>query len=97
MTSIFGMLGVDLTAPDHTTLSRRGQHLALALRRARPGTSLHLIVDSTGLSIVGEGEWAAATTSTGFFLGSLSFWPCNMGAEGDAAGGSSISAWTGPV
>ena len=57
----FGMLGVDLTAPDHTTLSRRGQHLALALRRARPGTSLHLIVDSTGLSIVGEGEWAAAT------------------------------------
>ena len=39
MTSIFGMLGVDLTAPDHTTLSRRGQHLALALRRARPGTT----------------------------------------------------------
>ena len=61
LTSIFGMLGVDLTAPDHTTRSRRGQHLALALRRARPGTSRHLIVDSTGLSIVGEGEWAAAT------------------------------------
>ena len=61
LTSIFGMLGVDLTAPDHTTLSRRGQHLAFALRRARPGTSLHLIVDSTGLAIVGEGAWAAAT------------------------------------
>ena len=37
MTSIFGMLGVDLTAPDHTTRSRRGQHLALARRRARSG------------------------------------------------------------
>ena len=61
MTSIFGRLGVDLTAPDHTTLSRRGQHLALALRRARPGTRRHLIVDSTGLAIVGEGAWAAAT------------------------------------
>ena len=61
MTSICGRLGVDLTAPDHTTLSRRGQHLALALRRARPGTSLPRIVDSTGLSIVGDGEWAAAT------------------------------------
>ena len=61
MTSIFGRLGVDLTAPDHTTLSRRGQHLARALRRARPGTSLHLIGDSTGLAIVGEGAWAAAT------------------------------------
>ena len=62
LTSIFGMLGVDLTAPDHTTLSRRGQHLARARRRARPGTSRHLIVDSTGLALVGEGEWAAATT-----------------------------------
>ena len=60
LTSIFGMLGVDLTAPDHTTLSRRGQHLVLTLRRARPGTGVHLIIDSTGLSIVGEGEWAAA-------------------------------------
>ena len=40
MTSIFGMLGVDLTAPDHTTLSRRGQHLALALRRARWSLSM---------------------------------------------------------
>ena len=61
LTSIFGMLGLALSAPDHTTLSRRGQHLDLALRRARPGTRLHLIVDSTGLSIVGDGEWAAAT------------------------------------
>ena len=54
LTSIFGMLGVDLTAPDHTTLSRRGQHLALALRRARPGgrgrrgwRKLHLGVDGS--------------------------------------------------
>ena len=61
LTSIFGRLGVDRTAPDHTTRSRRGQHLALARRRARPGTRLPLIGDSTGLSIVGEGEWAAAT------------------------------------
>ena len=60
LTSIFGMLGLDLSAPDHTTLSRRGQHLDLTLRRATAGPGLHLIVDSTGLSIVGEGEWAAA-------------------------------------
>ena len=74
LTSIFGMLGVDLTAPDHTTLSRRGQHLALALRRARPGTSLHLIVDSTGLSIVGEGEWAAAKHGGGLACREASPW-----------------------
>ena len=34
LTSIFRMLGLDLSAPDHTTLSRRGQHLDLPLRRA---------------------------------------------------------------
>ena len=60
LTSSFGMLGLELSAPDHTTLSRRGQHLDLTLRRAPAGAGLHLIVDSTGLSIVGEGEWAAA-------------------------------------
>ena len=60
LTSIFGMLGLALSAPDHTTLSRRGQHLDLPLRRAPAGVGLHLLVDSTGLSIVGEGEWAAA-------------------------------------
>ena len=60
LTSIFGMLGLELSAPDHTTLSRRGQHLDLPLRRAPAGAGLYLMVDSTGLSIVGEGEWAAA-------------------------------------
>jgi hypothetical protein len=60
VTSIFGMLDLDLSAPDHTTLSRRGQHLDLTLRRVSAGAGVHLIVDSTGLSIVGEGEWAAA-------------------------------------
>ena len=53
------MLGFDLSAPDHTTLSRRGQHLDLPLRRAPTGAGLHLLADGTGLSIVGEGEWAA--------------------------------------
>ena len=57
--SIFGMLCLDLSAPDHTTLSRRAQRLNLTLRRVLTGTGIHLIVDSTGLSMVGEGEWAA--------------------------------------
>ncbi len=35
LTSIFWMLDLDLSAPDHTTLSRRGQHLDPTLRRAR--------------------------------------------------------------
>src|SRR5215510_10901606 len=58
--SLFGMMGLELVAPDHTTLSRRGQHLTLTRARVPTGKGLHLIVDSTGLSIVGEGEWARA-------------------------------------
>ena len=53
-------MGVDLCAPDHTTLSRRGQRLDVKLLRVRAGVGVHLIVDSTGPTIVGEGEWAAA-------------------------------------
>ena len=60
LTSLFGLMGLDLPAPDQTTLSRRGQHLKLTRRRVPRGEPMHLIVDSTGLSIVGEGEWAAA-------------------------------------
>lgn len=60
LTSVFGMMGVHLEVPDHTTLSRRSRSLEVQLRRAPANEPLHLIVDSTGLSIVGEGEWAAA-------------------------------------
>ena len=60
LTSLFVLMGLDLRSPDHTTLSRRGQHLNLTLRAVLSRAGLHLIIDSTGLSIVGEGEWAAA-------------------------------------
>ena len=52
------MVGLNLAAPDHTTLSRRGQGPNTPLRRVPTHDRLHLIVDSTGLSIVGEGVWA---------------------------------------
>ena len=60
LTSLFVLMGLDLRSPDHTTLSRRGQRLDLTLRTVPTRAGLHLIIDSTGLSIVGEGEWAAA-------------------------------------
>ena len=59
--ALFGMMRLDLSAPDYTTLSRRSQHLRRRLRPVPPGEGLHLVLDSTGLSIVGAGEWAAAT------------------------------------
>ncbi len=60
LTSLFSMMGIDLPAPDHTTLSRRSRHLDVGLHCVPATGPIHLIVDSTGLSIVGEGEWAAA-------------------------------------
>ena len=53
-------MGLDLRSPDHTTLSRRGQHLDRRLRGGPRRAGLHLIIDSTGLSRAGEGEWATA-------------------------------------
>ena len=58
--ALFGMMRLDLSAPDDTTLSRRSQHLRRRLRAVPPGEGLHLVLDSTGLSIVGAGEGAAA-------------------------------------
>jgi hypothetical protein len=58
--SLLVMMHLDLSTPDHSTLSRRGQHLPRQLRPVPSGKRIHLVLDSTGLSIVGEGEWAAA-------------------------------------
>ena len=58
--SLLELMAVGLEAPDHTTLSRRSRHLTVRLRRPATKKPMHFIVDSTGLSIVGEGEWAAA-------------------------------------
>jgi hypothetical protein len=54
--SIFRLLGLDLTVPDHSTLSRRAETLEVARPsfNARP---VHLLVDSTGLKLSGAGEW----------------------------------------
>lgn len=54
--SIIALLGLDLAVPDHTTMSRRTETLAMA--RPRPGSGpVHLLVDSTGLKLFGSGEW----------------------------------------
>ena len=58
--SVLSLMALDLEAPDHTTLSRRSQNLSIQLARVSTKEPIKLIVDSTGLSIVGEGEWAAA-------------------------------------
>jgi hypothetical protein len=58
--SLFRLMGLELPVPDHTTLSRRNKVLEVQLRISTGAGPIHLVVDSTGLAIVGEGEWAAA-------------------------------------
>jgi len=55
--SIADVLGVDIAIPDNTTLSRRGGGLTILPMRLDRSEPLHLLVDSTGLKIYGEGEW----------------------------------------
>jgi hypothetical protein len=51
------VLELDIAIPDHTTLSRRGGGLTILLKTVGREEPLHLLVDSTGLKIYGEGEW----------------------------------------
>lgn len=55
--SIAGLLGVHIRIPDHTTLSRRGGGLTIWPNRVERDEPLHLLIDSTGIKIYGEGEW----------------------------------------
>src|SRR3954464_215884 len=55
--SIFRLLGQDLRVPDHTTLSRRSRGFAGRRPRKIPHGPMHLVIDSTGLKLVGQGEW----------------------------------------
>ena len=46
-----------LPVPNYTTLSRREQTLKVALPTRCPDEPLHLVLDSTGSKVYGEGEW----------------------------------------
>jgi hypothetical protein len=55
--SIADALEVHIAIPDHTTLSRSSGGLTILPKRIHRTEPLHLLVDSTGLKIYGEGEW----------------------------------------
>src|SRR5215212_6036195 len=61
--SVIRLLGLDLSVPDHTTLSRRAETLEVPRPRSgspdtgREAEPLHRLVDGTGLKLCGAGEW----------------------------------------
>jgi len=57
MHSLLHLLGVELSVPCYTTLCRRRRSLEVELPRLRKSEPLHIVVDSTGIKLYGEGEW----------------------------------------
>jgi hypothetical protein len=55
--SILQRLGLDLSVPDFSTLSRRAQSLELPAQTRSTGGPIHRLVDSSGLKLGGPGEW----------------------------------------
>ena len=65
MGSIGTLMGLDIRVPDYSTLSRRANGLSIAqVMRQAGSVPVHLVVDSTGLKIFGEGEWLAQKHKT---------------------------------
>ncbi|MBL6458815.1 IS5 family transposase [Belnapia sp. T6] len=55
--SLIRLARLDWQVPHYSTLSRRQRDLTVTIPyRARSGP-LHLVIDSTGLKVLGEGEW----------------------------------------
>ena len=56
--SLFALLGLEeLPVPDYTTLSKRQGDLDIDLPTSSKSSPMHLVLDSTGLKVYGEGEW----------------------------------------
>lgn len=55
--SIFKLMDVELKLPHYSTLSRRAATLEVKLSRQPASEPCHLVVDSTGIKVYGEGEW----------------------------------------
>ena len=59
MASVVELLGAELAAPDHSTVSRRAAKRVSVSRDRLPSGPLHVLIDSTGLKVHGAGEWLA--------------------------------------
>jgi hypothetical protein len=57
--SLLKMADLDWAVPDYTTLCRRQKTLAVQIPYRRADGPLNLLVDSTGIKFLGDGEWQA--------------------------------------
>jgi len=57
--SLIQMAGLDWPVPDYSTLCRRQARIAVQVPYRASGQSLNLLIDSTGITFRGDGEWRA--------------------------------------
>lgn len=55
--SIFQLMGVSLVCPDYSLVSKRAKIVNISIKTPTRGEIEHLVIDSTGLKVFGEGEW----------------------------------------
>ena len=55
--SLLELVGLDWDVPDFSTLSRRMKSVEIDLAPPTTSGPLHLLIDSTGIKVEGEGEW----------------------------------------
>jgi hypothetical protein len=60
MTSVLTLMGLPLSAPDHSTVSRRAVTVPVIQPAQVPHGPLHVLIDSTGLQVYGAGQWLEA-------------------------------------
>jgi Transposase DDE domain len=60
MASVLTLMGLTISAPDHTTVSRRAVTLPVIQATPVPRGPLHILIDSTGLQVYGAGQWLEA-------------------------------------
>ena len=60
LASVLTLMSLTISAPDHTTLSRRAVTLPVIQSAPVPHGPLHVLIDSTGLQVYGAGQWLEA-------------------------------------
>jgi hypothetical protein len=60
MASVITLMDLTISAPDHSTISRRAVTLPVIQPDSVPHGPLHLLIDSTGLQVYGAGQWLEA-------------------------------------
>jgi len=62
--SLLRIVGVNLPVPDYTTVSRRVRKLSIDFVYSKPSGKINIILDSTGIKVLGEKEWINYKYST---------------------------------